>query len=76
MIGIQQHRAPVDEAYLAFWVEQMRNLVPVIVGAGVATAEELGMEALEQRMRDDWERTRALLGDVMALVAWATTGPE
>jgi SAM-dependent methyltransferase len=76
MIGIQLHRAPVDEAYLAFWVELMRNQAPAFVGAGVATAEEIGVETLEQQMRDEWERTRAVIGDVMLLSAWATTGPE
>jgi SAM-dependent methyltransferase len=76
MIGIQPHRAPVDGAYLAFGVEQLRSLAPVIVGAGVATAEEIGVETYEQRVRDEWERTRAVIGDVMLLGAWATTGPE
>jgi ubiquinone/menaquinone biosynthesis C-methylase UbiE len=76
MIGIQQPRAPVDEAYLAFYVEQTRNLEPIIVGAGVATAEEIGMETLEQRVREEWERTRAVIGDVIMRGAWATTGPE
>jgi SAM-dependent methyltransferase len=76
MIGIQQHVGPGDEVALAALVEATRNLVPVLVGTGVATAEEIGMETWEQRLRDEWKRTRMVHGLPMALGVWATTGPE
>lgn len=77
MIGVQPHFGPGDEVGLAFLVETMRVAEPLIVGTGVATAEEVGMETFEQRMRDEAERTHPLVGaPYMLLSAWATTGPE
>jgi hypothetical protein len=40
-------------------METMRGAAPLIVGTGVATAEEIGMETLEQRVRDEAQRTQA-----------------
>jgi SAM-dependent methyltransferase len=76
MIGIQPHFGPGDEVGLAFLVESMRVAEPVIVGTGVATAEEIGMETFEQRVRDEGERTQTVGATYMLLSAWATTGPE
>ena len=45
-IGVQPHFGPGDEIGIAFLVETMRIAAPVIVGTGVATAEEIGMETL------------------------------
>jgi SAM-dependent methyltransferase len=67
---------PVDEGGLGLLVETLRNLVPLIVGAGVATAEEIGMETYEQRLRDEWEKTRAVIALGPMVGAWATTGPQ
>ena len=76
MIGVQPHIAPGDEVGLASQVENMRALVPLIVGTGVATAEEIGMETFEQRVRDEGERSHAVGASFLLLSAWATTGPE
>jgi hypothetical protein len=57
-------------------METMRGAAPLIVGTGVATAEELGMETLEQRLRDEARRTQAVSTTPMLLGAWATTGSE
>jgi hypothetical protein len=76
MIGIQSHFGPGGEDGLAYQVQTMRNLVPVLVGTRVATAEEIGMETYEQRLRDEWERTRVVIAQPTLLSAWATTGPE
>ena len=77
MIGIQPHFGHGDEVGLAFLVESMRVAEPLIVGTGVATAEEIGMETFEQRVRDDAERNHPLVGATyMLLSAWATTSPE
>ena len=57
MIGVQPHFGPGDEVGLAFLVESMRVAEPLIVGTGVATAEEIGMETFEQRLRDEAQRT-------------------
>jgi hypothetical protein len=42
----------------------------------VATAEEIGMETFEQRVRDEGQRTSVVAASPMLLSAWATTGPE
>jgi hypothetical protein len=76
MIGIQSHVGPGDEDGLADLVYRMRGIEPVVVGTGVATAEEYGVETFEQRLRDEWERTRSVFGYPMTMGVWATTGPE
>jgi hypothetical protein len=54
----------------------MRLAAPLIVGTGVATAEEIGMETFEQRLRHEQQRSQAVAATPMLLSAWATTGPE
>jgi SAM-dependent methyltransferase len=76
MIGVQPHFGPGDEVGIAFLVETMRVAAPLIVGTAVATAEEIGMETLEQRLRDDGQRSQAVRATPMLLSAWATTGPQ
>ena len=76
MIGVQPHFGPDDPVGIAFLVEAMRIAEPLIVGTGVATAEEIGMETFEQRLRDEGERSQAVQATYMLLSAWATTSPE
>jgi SAM-dependent methyltransferase len=75
MIGVQPHFGPGDEVGLALLVESLRIAEPAIVGTGVATAEEIGMETFEQRLRDEQQRNPAVGAAFMLLGAWATTGP-
>jgi SAM-dependent methyltransferase len=76
MIGIQVHVGPGDEDGLAYAVQTMRVMEPAIAGTGVATAEEIGVETFEQRLREEWERTRVVIAPAIMLSVWATTGPE
>jgi len=76
MIGIQPHFGPGDETGIALLVESMRLAEPLIVGTGVATAEEIGMDTFEQRLREDGQRTQAVGAYPMLLSAWATAGPQ
>ena len=77
MIGVQPHFGYGDEVGLAYLVENMRVAEPLIVGTGVATAEEIGMETFEQRLRDEWEETpQQVAASPMLLSAWATTSSE
>jgi ubiquinone/menaquinone biosynthesis C-methylase UbiE len=76
MIGIQQHFGPGDPIGIAAVVENLRVAMPLIVGTGVATAEEIGMETFAERLRDEQQRTQAVVATPMLLGAWATTGPE
>jgi hypothetical protein len=54
----------------------LRLLEPLFVGTGVAAAEEIGLETYEQRLRDEWEKTRAAFSSGTISNVWATTGPE
>jgi len=77
MVGVQPHFGSGDEVGLAYIVEGMRAAEPVIVGTGVATAEEIGMDTFEQRMRDTrGKNPHAVAAASILLSAWATTGPE
>jgi SAM-dependent methyltransferase len=75
-IGIQPHFGPGDPVGIAAVVENMRIAAPLIVSTGVATAEEIGMETFERRLRDEQERSQAVAATPMLLSTWATTGPE
>lgn len=76
MIGVQPHFGPGDPAGIAVAAENVRAAVPLIVGTGVATAEEIGIQTFEQRMRDEQQRNRTVTATPMLLSARATTGPE
>ncbi len=76
MIGVQPHFGPGDPVGIAVAVENVRAALPLIVGTGVATAEEIGMETFEQRMRDEQQKSQAVAANPMLLSAWATTGSE
>jgi SAM-dependent methyltransferase len=75
MVGIQPHFGPGDPVGVATAVENMRLAAPLIVGTGVATADEIGMETFEQRLRDEQQRSQAVSANPMLLSAWATTDP-
>ena len=75
-IGIQPHFGPGDPVGIAAVVENIRIAAPLIVSTGVATAEEIGMETFEQRLRDEQLRSQAVSATPMLLSTWATTGPE
>jgi SAM-dependent methyltransferase len=76
MIGIQAHFGPDDPVGLAWFTEAMRGFAPVIVGTGVATADEIGMETFERRIADEQRSYQAVCAVPMLYSAWATTGPE
>ena len=76
MIGIQVHIGPDDEVGLAYEVESQRVGEPLLVGTGVATTEEIGLETLEQRLRDEREKARAIGAIPIGMGAWATTDLE
>jgi hypothetical protein len=75
-IGISALARPDDEDGLIWMVQAVRAAVPLLVGTGVATAEEIDIETLEQRVRDEWKKTRMVFTAGMGVGVWATTGPE
>jgi SAM-dependent methyltransferase len=75
-IGIQPHFGPDDPVGIAAVVENMRVAAPLIVSTGVATAEEIGLETFEQRLRAEQEENQATAAIPMLLSTWATTSHE
>jgi hypothetical protein len=71
-----EHVVQVDQDGLVGLLTAGRTFEPVVVGTGVATAEEYGMETFEQWLRDEWEKTQVVIGTALMLSVWATAGPE
>jgi SAM-dependent methyltransferase len=76
MIGIQAHFGPDDPVGLAWLTEAMRGFAELIMGTGVATAEEIGIETFGQRLAAEQQRYQAVFAMPVLYGAWATTGPE
>ena len=76
MIGIQPHFGPDDPVGLAWLAEAMRGFAELIMGTGVATAEEIGIDTFEQRLADEQRKYQAVFAMPVVYSAWATTGPE
>ena len=74
-IGIQPHFEPGDPVGIAAVVENIRTAAPLIVSTGIATAEEIGMETFERRLRDEQESNQSVVATPMLLSTWATAGP-
>ena len=74
-IGIQPHFGPGDPVGIAAVVENIRVAAPLIVSTGVATAEEIGLDTFERRLRDELQGSQAVFATPMLLSTWATTGP-
>jgi SAM-dependent methyltransferase len=75
-IGIQPHFGPDDPVGIAAVVENMRVAAPLIVSTGVATAEEIGLDTFERRLREEQEQNQASAAVPMLLSTWATTGQD
>jgi hypothetical protein len=76
LAGVAREGWDPAAAWSASLVELARAAAPVIVATGAATAEEIGMETLEQRLRDERHASRAVSAGPMLLSARATTsGP-
>jgi cyclopropane fatty-acyl-phospholipid synthase-like methyltransferase len=76
MIGIQPHFGPDDPAAAALLAGIIRTAAPLIERTGVATAQEIGVETLAQRLRDELQQNSAVFAHPILLSAWATTSPQ
>jgi hypothetical protein len=75
MIGVQPHFGPGDPVGLAWLAEAMRGFAELIVGTGVATADELGLDTFEQRLAAEQQEYQAVFAMPVLYSAWATTSP-
>jgi SAM-dependent methyltransferase len=72
MIGIQPHFGPGDPDGLPSFEAIIRASAPLIERTGVATAEEIGLETIGQRLRDEAQTHSAVGAAPLLLSAWAT----
>jgi SAM-dependent methyltransferase len=73
MIGVQPHFGPDDPVAVALAEGVVRAAAPLIERAGIATAAEIGVETIAQRLRDELQQNSAVLAPGILLGAWATT---
>lgn len=60
------------EGFCPTWIAQIiRSSVPAMVALGIATDEEIGIDDLEDRIREGARRSRALLVGPLMIGAWA-----
>jgi SAM-dependent methyltransferase len=72
MIGIQPHFGPDDPDGLPAIEGIIRAAAPLVERTGVATAEEIGLETIGQRLKDEAQTYSAVTAAPLLLSAWAT----
>jgi SAM-dependent methyltransferase len=75
MIGVQPHFGPGDPVGLAWLSEAMRGFAELIIGTGVATADEIGLYTFAQRLAAEQQKYQAVFAMPVVYGAWATTTP-
>ena len=71
MVGVQPHFGPDDPDGVRLLSGVVRALLPVIERTGVATAAEVEIDTLPQRLRDSLAASAAVFAFPMLLSAWA-----
>jgi hypothetical protein len=74
MIGVQPHFGPDDPDGLPTFEGIIRATAPLMERTGVATSEEIGLETIGQRLRDEIQTYSAVGAAPILLGAWATNG--
>jgi SAM-dependent methyltransferase len=73
MVGIQPHLDGADGAAILAGI--VETALPLIERTGVATADEVNVETLEQRLYAELEGSGALFAHPTLFAAWATADP-
>jgi ubiquinone/menaquinone biosynthesis C-methylase UbiE len=63
----------VEDISPTLFVNVVRSLIPQLEALGVATADEIQIETLEERMRADLGRTGGVVSTPLLISAWART---
>ncbi len=71
--GVQAYVAPTDPAAAALLTGVVRSLVPAMVAHGIATAEQIGLETLEQRLANAVRDADAVVLVPTVVGAWGYT---
>jgi hypothetical protein len=72
MMGVQPHFGPEDPDGPVILAGIVRTALPLLERTGVATAEQVGAETLQQRLSDELRIAAAVFAHPMLLSAWAT----
>lgn len=67
-------RAAIEE-FTAYGAATVRTLLPVLVKAGIATEDEIGIETLAGRLRDDLLAHGSMIRSHLYMGAWARKAP-
>jgi len=74
--GVQAYLPPDDPAAAVLLGGVVRSLAPVITARGIATAEQIGVETLEQRIADELKQADAVLLLPTVAGAWGRLTDE
>jgi SAM-dependent methyltransferase len=74
--GVVAYLAPDDPSGPRFIAGVTRSLLPVITAAGIATADEIGLETLEERIGEEMRSTDAVFMPPTVVGAWGRPGPS
>jgi SAM-dependent methyltransferase len=72
MMGVQPYFGPEDPDGPVILAGIVRTALPLLERTGVATAEQVGAETLQQRLSDELRLAAAVFAHPMLLSAWAT----
>jgi ubiquinone/menaquinone biosynthesis C-methylase UbiE len=70
VLGVQDYHAPDDPRTAAMFAEVTRSLAPAIIGAGIATEEQLGLDTLQDRIERAQAAADAVLLPPTVVAAW------
>ena len=71
MIGIQPHFGPEDPDGPALLAGIVRSSLPLIEKTGVAKAEEMRIESLEERLKQEFKLQNVVFAHPSLVSAWA-----
>jgi SAM-dependent methyltransferase len=74
--GVVGYLAPDDPTGPRLVTGVARSLAPVITAAGIASAEDLGLDTLEERIAAELRSTDAVFLPPTVVGAWGRVGPE
>jgi SAM-dependent methyltransferase len=74
--GVVGHLAPDDPTGPRLIAGVARSLFPVMTAAGIATADEIGLDTLEGRIAEEMRSTDAVFMPPTVVGAWGRRSPE
>ncbi|PXY20774.1 class I SAM-dependent methyltransferase [Prauserella muralis] len=75
VVGLQSYRAPGDPEGPRMAAGILRTLLPVIERTGIATADEIGIDTLEQRLAQHLSEQGLIFKPPTLVGAWSRTAP-